>query len=145
MRSRTPGVVGAVRCTAPSSTSEVRRPELRPKRCWRAWHGRVVFDVWRFCHGSFHRVSSGSICFANTSPVACSSLAFASASQKSSSLCARKRRHPVVQALFSSQRSLIARHAHAVDDCRRHALCITMASNRLFEIPSLGQFRALWA
>ena len=57
----------------------------------------------------------------------CSSLSFATASRKTS-LCARKRRHPVVQALFSSPKSRIARNAHEVDDCRRHALFITMAS-----------------
>ena len=45
---RTPG---AVRCTAPSATSEVRMLELahvnqlRFRRCWRVRHGRVVFFV----------------------------------------------------------------------------------------------------
>ena len=39
---------------------------------------------------------SGSMCFANNSPVACSSLAFSTASRKPSSPSARKRRQPVV-------------------------------------------------
>ena len=54
-----------------------------------------------------------SICFANKSPVECSSLAFATLSRKSSSLHAHNRRHRAVQALFSSQRCVIARDAHS--------------------------------
>ena len=30
--------------------------QLRLKRCWRVWHGRVVIVVRRLCHGPFHRV-----------------------------------------------------------------------------------------
>ena len=44
------------------------------------------------------------------------------ASLKWASLWARKRRQPVVHALFSSQKSVTARAAHSADDWRRHAL-----------------------
>ena len=59
---------------------------------------------------------SGSICFANKSPVACSSLAFSTASWNSSSLWARKRRQPVVHAWLSSQKSVSCLvHDHVVE------------------------------
>ena len=67
---------------------------------------------------------SGSTCFANKSPVACSSLAFSTASRKSSSLSARKRRVPVVHARFLSHRSVTARDAHSVEDWRGHDLVV---------------------
>ena len=51
-----------------------------------------------------------------------------SASRKSSSVRARKRRHPVVHALFSSQRSVTARDAHSAEDWRRHALFTARSS-----------------
>ena len=72
---------------------------------------------------------SGSICFANKSPVACSSFAFSTTSRQSSSLSARKRRHPVVHAGFFSHKSVTARDAHSVEDWRRHALFMTTSSN----------------
>ena len=49
-------------------------------------------------------------------------------------LWARKRRHPVVHALFSSQRSVAARDAHSAEDWRRHALFMAWPS----KVPSDG-------
>ena len=48
------------------------------------------------------------MCFANNSPVWFSSLAFSTASRKSSSPSARKRRQPVAHTWFLSQRSVTA-------------------------------------
>ena len=44
------------------------------------------------------------------------------------SLWARSGRHPVVQALFSSQKSVTARPAHSAEDWRRHALFMAKPS-----------------
>ena len=71
---------------------------------------------------------AGSICLANNAPMACSSLAFSTASRNSASLCARKRRHPVLHTWLSPQRSVVARAAHSADDCRRHALFMVKPS-----------------
>ena len=42
---------------------------------------------------------------------------------------ARKRRHPVVHALFFSQRSVTERAAHSAEDCRHQALFTSTSSN----------------
>ena len=74
------------------------------------------------------RARSHSICLANNAPVASSSLASSTASRSSPSLCALNR-HPVLQTLFSSQRSVTARAAHSADDCRSHFLFMAKPSN----------------
>ena len=64
---------------------------------------------------------SGSMCLEKSSSRARSATASATASLKWAPLWARYGRHPVVQALFSSQRSVTARAAHSAEDWRRHA------------------------
>ena len=71
---------------------------------------------------------SGSMCLEKSSSWAWSAAASATASLKWASLWARNRRHPVVQALFSSQRSVTARDAHSAEDWRRHALFMAKPS-----------------
>ena len=128
---RTPG---AVRCTAHGWTSEGRMPELAARQsaqvqavlARQAWARRLrSSDSSAMSSGA----GSGPTCFANKSPVACSSLPFATASRNSTSLRAPKRCHPVVHAWFFSQRSVTARDAHPAEDWRRRALFITMSSN----------------
>ena len=75
-------VPGAVRCSAPSRTSEVRIPELVACQSAPA----------PVAHGPVHKsagAGSGSICLASNAPVACSSLASSTTSWNSASLCAR--------------------------------------------------------
>ena len=75
---------------------------------------------------------SGTISLANNAPVACSSLAFSTASRNSASVWARKRRQPVACVStpgFLSQRSVTARAAHSAEDWRRHALFMAKPSN----------------
>ena len=71
---------------------------------------------------------SGSMCLAKSSSWAWSAAASATASLKWASPWARKRRHPVVQALLSSKRSVTARDAHSAEDWRRHALFMAKPS-----------------
>ena len=71
---------------------------------------------------------SGSMCSEKSSSWAWSAAASATASRNSALLPARKRCHPVVHALFSSQRSVTARAAHSAEDWRRHALFMARPS-----------------
>ena len=70
---------------------------------------------------------SGSMCQEKGSSWAWSAVASATASLKWASLWARNGRHPVVHALFSSQKSVTARAAHSAEDWRRHALFVAKA------------------
>ena len=96
-------------------------------RFWRrVWHGRVVpssseASAMAQPAGS-SGAGSGSIIFAKRSSRAWRAAASVTASRKSSSLWARKRRQPVVHAWFLSQRSFTARAAHSAEEWRRHAL-----------------------
>ena len=118
-----------MRCSAPSWASEVQMALVACRAQVRQTpHRHVSSSSDASVMVTSTVFGSGSICFANRSPVACNSLALATASRKSSSL-RRKRRHTIVRAWFASQRTMIARHAHSVDDCRRRALFITMSSN----------------
>ena len=65
---------------------------------------------------------SGVMCLEKRSSRAWSAAASSTASRKSPSLCARKRRQPVVHAWFLSWRPFTARAAHSAEDWRRHAL-----------------------
>ena len=56
------------------------------------------------------------MCLEKSSSRAWSATASATASLKCASLWARNGRHPDVQALFSSQRSVIARAAHSAEE-----------------------------
>ena len=76
--------------------------------------------------------SSGSMCLEKSLSWAWSAAASATASRNSALLCARKRLHPVVHALFSSQRSqrsVTARAAQWAEDWRRHAFFMARPSN----------------
>ena len=73
-------------------------------------------------------VGSGSMCLEKSSSREWSAAASATASLKWASLWARNGRHPVVQALFSSQRSVTARAAATIPACSHerpesHAHC----------------------
>ena len=107
--------------------------QLKSRRCWCVRHGRVVFVIVRsFCHCPYRqallswlwrdvlreRFVAGVECRGPLQTV----------SRKSSSLWARKRRQPVVHTWFLSQRSVTARPPHSAEDCRRHALFMTMSS-----------------
>ena len=92
--------------------------------------GRVVLVVWTpSAYGPFH----GSL--RERAPAPCAwrrahrrrgvPRASVTASRNSALLPARKRCHPVVHTLFSSQRSV---SAHSADDWRRHALFMAKAS-----------------
>ena len=71
---------------------------------------------------------SRSMCLEKSSSWAWSAAASATASLKWASLGARNGRHPVVQALFSSQKSVTARAAHSVEDWRRHVFFMAKPS-----------------
>ena len=71
---------------------------------------------------------SGSMCFAKRSSGSWSAAASITASRKSPSLRACKRRQAVLHARFLSQRSVTARAAQSAEDCRRHALFMTKPS-----------------
>ena len=71
---------------------------------------------------------SGSMYLENRSSRGWSAAASVKASRNSPSLCARKRRHPVVHAWFFSQRSATARDAHSAEDWRRLALFMAKPS-----------------
>ena len=99
---------GAMRCTAPRWTSEVRMPELVACQSAPAQAVRLASssDASSIAHSTGSAGSgSGSICLANKAPVACSSLASSTASWKSVSVWARKRRQPVVHDWFFCRRS----------------------------------------
>ena len=70
---------------------------------------------------------SGTMCLEKSSSWAWSAAASVTASRKSPSLWARKRRQPVLQTLFSPKRSVTARAAHSAEDWRRHALFMAKA------------------
>ena len=97
--------------------------QLRFWRCWRVRHGRVVFVIVRFfCHaphqqallGRLRRDALGEEFVAG---VECRGLFDVVA----------------VDARFLSQRSVTARPAHSAEDCRRHALFMTMSVERAVE------------
>ena len=75
------------------------------------------------------------MCLEKSSSWAWSAAASATASLKWASLWARNGRHPVVQALLSSQRSVTARAAHSAEDWRRHALFMARPS----KVPSMTE------
>ena len=117
----------AARCTAPIWTSEVWRrvnqlAQVRRHRqaveC-RLRH-RLTLLPWPPSKAS--SAGSGVTCLAKSSLRAWSAVASVTASRKSSSLWARKRRRPVVDIWFLQLRSVVARDAHSAEHCRRHAL-----------------------
>ena len=71
---------------------------------------------------------SGSMCLKKSSSWAWSAAGSATASRNSALLPARKRCHPVVHALFSSQRSVTARAVLSAEGWRRHALFMAKPS-----------------
>ena len=112
---RTPG---AVRCTSPSWTSEVLMPELaacqsaqvQPMLARQAWARRLrrlAPPPWSSPKGLWERALVRSVSrtsrLAQTTPPSCPNLVLVA--------------------------GMTARDAHSVDDCRRHALFITMSSN----------------
>ena len=64
---------------------------------------------------------SGSMCLEKNSSREWSAAASATASLKWASLWARNGRYPVVQALFSSQRSVTSRAAHSAEEHKTHS------------------------
>ena len=127
---------GAERCSAPSSTSEVRMPELAacqsaPAQATPSGTGASSSssDASAMAHSTESSgAGSSSVCLEKSSSWAWSAAASATASRNSALLPARKRCHPVVHALFSSHKSVAARDAHSAEDWRRHALFMAKPS-----------------